>query len=295
LMPGETPSDILNEEVIHRLIAPYTDPSQVDIYRKRVYNFSAIIAERWQEGRVFLAGDAAHMTPPFAGQGLNSGMRDVRNLSWKLAMTVSGYTAPTILDSYTEERWDHARELIQFALDLGEQIQPIDPQKAAERDAFFFELQKDENAIEDFMTGLAKSMLARSLEKGIVMSPGENAINGQLLLQPALLDKAGDEVLLDDLLGKGFSIIGYNCDPAEQLDANVLTHWTSLGTTTIAIGDSAHHDSWPRDHNDTLAPLFQQGEQTMALIRPDKFCLAAFNAQTASEVLQHAKELLHVL
>lgn len=294
LMPGETPSDLLDDEMINSLIAPYTDPSQVDVYRKRVYNFSAIIAERWKEGRVFLAGDAAHMTPPFAGQGLNSGMRDVRNLSWKLAMVITDQADPAILETYAEERWDHAKELIQFALNLGEQIQPIDPQKAAERDGFFFELQKDENAVDDFVTGLAKSMLARSMDKGIVITPGENAINGQLLFQPKVRENSGDEVKLDDLLGKGFSILGYNCDPAEELDASLLASWRALGTTTVAIGDSSHTGNWAQDHNETLASLFQQGEKTMVLVRPDKFCLAAFNAESAPAILQQAKQLLHV-
>ena len=95
---------VLQDERIREIIAPYTDAAQVDIYRKRVYDFHAIMAERWREGRVFLAGDAAHMTPPFAGQGLNSGLRDVTNLSWKLAAVTRGQVHRDILDSYELER-----------------------------------------------------------------------------------------------------------------------------------------------------------------------------------------------
>jgi len=301
LMPGETPSDLLEDEMINRLIAPYTDPSQVDVFRKRVYNFSAIVAERWQEGRVFLAGDAAHMTPPFAGQGLNSGMRDVRNLSWKLAMVIKGQASDDILKSYEIERLQHSKELIQFALDLGNQIQPIDPEKAAERDGFFFELQKDKQAVEDFSAGMANSILARALDKGIVIAPEGSSVNGQLLHQPKVTLPNGSLEPLDELLGQGFSILGYNCDPAVELDSSVLAQWQNMGATTVAIADANNSENldknraeWPQDTTGALANHFQNGEHTMVLVRPDKFCLVAFNRDNAAENLAQARELLHL-
>jgi len=301
LMPGETPSDLLEDEMINSLIAPYTDPSQVEVFRKRVYNFSAIVAERWQQGRVFIAGDAAHMTPPFAGQGLNSGMRDVRNLSWKLAMVIKGQSSANILETYEEERLDHSKELIKFALDLGNQIQPIDPVKAAERDGFFFELQKDAQAVEDFSAGMANSILARALDKGIVIDPEGSSINGQLLYQPKVTLQDCSLEPLDSLLGKGFSILGYNCDPATELESTVLTEWQALGATTVAIRDKNNDGSldknsaeWPQDTTDALAHHFQNSEQTMVLVRPDKFCLVAFNTDNASATLAQAKQLLHL-
>lgn len=302
MMPGETPADLLDDEMINRLIAPYTDPSQVDVFRKRVYNFSAIIAERWQEGRVFLAGDAAHMTPPFAGQGLNSGMRDVRNLSWKLDMVLKGQSSEDMLESYEEERHQHAKELIQFALDLGNQIQPIDPEKAAERDGFFFELQKDKQAIEDFSAGMANSILARALDRGIVIEPTDSSINGQLIYQPKVTLKDGSLEPLDRLLGKGFSILGYNCDPAKILDRATLEDWQALGATTVAVRDKNNSTSstdtsnseWPLDTTGSLARHFQNGDHSMVLIRPDKFCLVAFNADNAETALAQAKQLLRL-
>jgi len=301
LMPGETPSDLLEDEMINSLLAPYTDPAQVDVFRKRVYNFSAIVAERWQQGRVFLAGDAAHMTPPFAGQGLNSGMRDVRNLSWKLAMVIKGQSSACILESYEVERLEHSKELIKFALDLGNQIQPIDPVKAAERDGFFFELQKDKQSVEDFSAGMANSILARALDKGIVIAPQESSINGQFIYQPKVTLQDGTLEPLDKLLGKGFSILGYNCDPATELDSSVLAQWQALGATTVAIRDKNNGSglennsaAWPRDTTDALAHHFQNGEHTMVLVRPDKFCLVAFNTDNATAALAQAQQLLHL-
>ena len=79
--------------------------------RVRVYTFHARIAERWQDGRVFLAGDAAHLTPPFAGQGMNSGLRDAHNLAWKLAEALRMDHPDELLASYETERKPHAKEL----------------------------------------------------------------------------------------------------------------------------------------------------------------------------------------
>ncbi len=303
LMPGEQPADMLNDDMINSIIAPYTDTSQVNIFRKVVYNFNALNADKWQDKRVFLVGDAAHLTPPFAGQGLNSGFRDIRNLSWKLAMVCNGQLDDSILESYQLERRDHAQELIDFALNLGETIQPIDAEKAKMRDGFFFALQQDEEAKKDFVNNLARSMFSRSLDKGLVVDPGKNALTGQLIVQPELKVSSGEEILLDDLLGNGFSIIGYNCDPAQEIDAATLADWRQLSTVTLAIGEENNVNQWPQDQAGLFKNFMagnrliekesqESGDISMMLVRPDKFCMAAFNKDNATEVLAKAKALL---
>ncbi|BFM14823.1 bifunctional 3-(3-hydroxy-phenyl)propionate/3-hydroxycinnamic acid hydroxylase [Maricurvus nonylphenolicus] len=294
LMPGEEPEALLDDDMINSLIAPFTDPAQVDVFRKRVYNFSAIIADRWQDGRVFIAGDAAHMTPPFAGQGLNSGMRDVRNLSWKLAMVIKGKADRALLDTYQQERWQHAKDLIQFALDLGEQIQPIDPQKAAERDAFFFELQKDPAGAEAFAEGMAQSILARAIDSGIVIPNPECAVTGQLLPQPEVTCADGNTLLLDELLGKEFSILGYNCDPEAEIDADTLATWKALGANFVAVSDHENDNGWPVTCDAGLTEFFAGSSNKLVLLRPDKFCLASFNPENASTILPKAETLLQL-
>ena len=116
LMPGETDEELLDDDRIRALLAEHTDPAGIDVYRKCVYGFSAVVADRFSAGRVFLAGDAAHMTPPFAGQGLNSGVRDARNLSWKLSAVLAGRLPASLLDSYQVERHDPARMLVDMAM-----------------------------------------------------------------------------------------------------------------------------------------------------------------------------------
>ena len=92
--------------------------------RKVVYTFHARMADRWRAGRVLLAGDAAHLMPPFAGQGMNSGVRDAHNLAWKLAAVASGQFGERLLDTYEAERRDHAAEMTQLAIRMGQVMMP---------------------------------------------------------------------------------------------------------------------------------------------------------------------------
>ena len=98
--------------------------SDMTITRKAVYRFHARTCERFSVGRVFLVGDAAHVTPPFVGQGLVAGLRDAANLSWKLAWVVRGASASGILDSYDTERRPHAKAMIDLARFMGHLIMP---------------------------------------------------------------------------------------------------------------------------------------------------------------------------
>mgnify|MGYP001814868502 CR=1 FL=1 len=294
LMPGESPEELLEDAAIRDLLAPHTDAERVNIYRKRVYNFHAIVAERWQSGRVLLAGDAAHMTPPFAGQGLNSGLRDVRNLAWKLAGAVRGDYSGTLLASYEEERSGHARELIDTALALGAQIQPIDPALAAERDAFFTALNSDPAAMADFRSGLMRPIMERSLDRGLVLSSEEHALNGRLLIQPRVNTARDRDVLLDECLGPGFSLIGFGCDPLEVVAPQDLTWWRDRGMTCVAVGQrgqSARED-WLEDAYGDLGCWLEAGEAQLLLVRPDRFCFAVFKPSGASDVLRAARSRL---
>jgi 3-(3-hydroxy-phenyl)propionate hydroxylase len=294
LLPGEEREFLLQEDNIRDLIAPFTDIEQVDIYRKRVYDFHAIIAEHWRDGRVFLAGDAAHMTPPFAGQGLNSGFRDVANLSWKLTAVVHGQASDRILDSYELERKEHAWSLIETALQLGQQIQPTDPVQAAERDAFFAELNKDPLAVQAMEDDMFRSILERAIDKGLVLDPGTTSSAGRLLLQPPLTDTSGATVMLDDHLGSGFSIIGYNCNPRDLISRSVITDWQDTGAAVVAIAgpERSVRGAELRDDTGVFSNWLDRDSPCILLVRPDRFCMAAATASDADAVLRKAWRLL---
>ena len=136
-LPGEKPDELASDESVRRLLEPFVDFSAVEIERRVVYTFHARVADRWRKGRVLLAGDAAHLMPPFAGQGMNSGMRDVANLAWKLAAAVAGQAGDEILDTYEIERARHVRDMVNLSRRLGRVIMPTNPAIAAARDAVF--------------------------------------------------------------------------------------------------------------------------------------------------------------
>jgi len=134
LKPDETPEDSLEDAFIAELLKPWKVDGAVTLERKAVYRFHALIAKQWRKGQVFLAGDAAHQTPPFAGQGLCAGVRDAANLAWKLGAVLRGEASDPLLDTYQVERSPHVRAAIDLALMMGRTVCITDFQAAAKRD-----------------------------------------------------------------------------------------------------------------------------------------------------------------
>ena len=112
LAPGETVADADDAGARWRALLAPVDPGAVEFVRAVEYTFRAQVADRWRAGRVLLAGDAAHLSPPFVGQGLGLGLRDVHQLAWKLAAVLAGAADDELLDTYQAEREPHARALI---------------------------------------------------------------------------------------------------------------------------------------------------------------------------------------
>lgn len=267
LVGDEDSKDMLDDRRIRQLLAEHTDPGKVDVYRKCVYSFSAVVAERFSDGRVFLAGDAAHMTPPFAGQGLNAGVRDVRNLSWKLARVVEGSLPMSLLSTYDLERREAARAMVELAVALGDQIQPTDPAIAAGRDAMFAELNKDPAAAKAFGADAIAPLSDVRLPAGWFINDG---CGGRMLPQPRVQDGARD-VLLDDVLGKGFcALVHTGAALPPELAAHPL--WRSLAPTL-------HTASC--DSDDTLEEFIATDGAGITLVRPDRFVLARLPADSA--------------
>lgn len=135
LKPGETAEQLLDDGMIERLLDPWDVRGAVEIERKAVYRFAARIAETWHKGHIFLAGDAAHQMPPFAGQGLCSGVRDAANLAWKLAAVIHGDAGAHILETYQPEREPNVRAIVGLAMMMGRMVCITDPDAAKARDA----------------------------------------------------------------------------------------------------------------------------------------------------------------
>ncbi|WP_075790932.1 bifunctional 3-(3-hydroxy-phenyl)propionate/3-hydroxycinnamic acid hydroxylase MhpA [Massilia putida] len=138
-MPGESREELENEATAWRLLAPWVRPDQATMVRHKLYTFRSLIADTWRRGRLLIAGDAAHVMPPFMGQGMCAGLRDAWNLSWKLHLVLTGQAHDSLLDTYQEERRPHASDIVDLSMYLGKVICIPDAEAAARRDQAFFD------------------------------------------------------------------------------------------------------------------------------------------------------------
>src|ERR1700751_3068209 len=136
-LPGDSEEDLMSDDKIRSLVIQHTKYRSFEIERKAIYTVHARVADRWRVGRVFLAGDAAHLMPPFAGQGMNGGMKDAVNLSWKLVAVLRGYATVDILETYEVERAFVVRRMVELSRRLGSVIMPTSSIVAAARDTLF--------------------------------------------------------------------------------------------------------------------------------------------------------------
>lgn len=119
VLPDEDSNEVAQPSKVWELLSRWITPDDAEIERASVYTFHSVIAQRWRNGRLLLAGDSAHQTPPFLGQGMCAGIRDAANLAWKLASVICDGATPDLLDTYQSERLPHVREFIELAIRLG--------------------------------------------------------------------------------------------------------------------------------------------------------------------------------
>ncbi|MFG5776212.1 bifunctional 3-(3-hydroxy-phenyl)propionate/3-hydroxycinnamic acid hydroxylase [Comamonas sp. J-3] len=137
LMPGDDPAVITQPESIWKLLSRWITPQEATLERPALYTFRAVVARGWRKDRLLMAGDAAHLTPPFMGQGMCAGIRDASNLAWKLAAVIRGEADEDLLNTYESEREPHVREFISTAVRLGRVIQTTAPEVLLRRDEEF--------------------------------------------------------------------------------------------------------------------------------------------------------------
>ena len=207
--PGETAADVLDDQFIEELLDPWNVAGAITLERKVVYRFNAKVAQAWRKGRVLLAGDAAHQTPPFAGQGMCAGIRDAANLAWKLGRIVRGQATPDILDTYQTEREPHVRATIGMAMMMGQTVCITDPAAAAERDRAMLEARAAGQSPDGDVTWPA-------ITNGMIFS-GSPEAGGYF---PQFLNEEGAR--LDDILGEGEWLFG---DTKDAVPTDGLRHF----------------------------------------------------------------------
>ena len=258
-LPGESREELDRAESAWALLAPHgATPDNAVLGRHSVYTFQACWATRWQEGRVLLAGDAAHLMPPFAGQGLGAGVRDAMNLSWKLDAVLRGVADEDLVATYGPERIHHAVTFVRFSSELGKIVCTTDPAEAAERDA---------------------GMIAR-LRQGRPppapprpgLGPGLHvgAHGGALARQGRVVAAGGAPRLLDDVLGGPGALLARSSASLEGLDGPTRKALDDLGVRLVALtGPPVTSTQVVDDVEGTYATWLDQLGVDVVLIRPD--------------------------
>lgn len=238
LQPEDDEQAVVQPEHVKALIAPrYGKTKLPTIMSSRVYLHHSRVAETFQRGRVFLAGDAAHLQPPFFGQGMNSGIRDATNLSWKLAAVVRGQASEHLLDSYDQERRGHAAEMVQFATRIGAMYQPRNLATERLRDVAFRILHLIPGG-QEYILQMKYKPMPRYTTGCVVKSEADRGLDdiiGRMFMQPVVETTDRRVAKLDEVLGQWFAVIGVHVDPASSLDPAQLAWWRSMNARFIQV------------------------------------------------------------
>lgn len=292
VLPGEETAALERSERVRELIAPFVDPDRYRITRAAGYRFGQHVAERWQVGRVFLLGDAAHQMPPFMGQGLVSGLRDVANLTWKLALVIRGAADPAVLASYELERRSHTQAMIDVSVRLGYVFLSHNAVTARLRDGLLRTIQRIDRVrrfVRDFEFK-PRPLIARGLVAGGARTHCEP--QGTYFPQ-ARVAGAGREAMSDDFLGPGFAIVGADLDPRAADRDGLLRR---LGARFVRVGARARAAEPGLvdvvDASGRLFGWFVRHRVGVAIVRPDRFVFGAAAGDRGAELVRELARAL---
>lgn len=264
-LPGETVETLNTLETAWRLLEPWgRTPDNTTLERHAVYTFQARWAEQWHDDRLLIAGDAAHLMPPFAGQGMCSGIRDAANLAWKLDLVLSDRAPRELLDTYTDERRNHLQHAIHMSVELGKVICVLDPHEAAQRDARMIAAGADPARVLPASppSGLSHGILHRDAAGDLTAGAGE------LGAQYPVLHR-GRTALLDEFFpGPGFTCLtdGNIADGLDPVTRGLLERWDVR--VVPLVERAADGDGFVDVEGGYLGPMRESGRPAV-LLRPD--------------------------
>lgn len=323
--PNERVED--NEFVASLLHEHLPEGTALDIIRRRVFTHHGRVASEFRKGNVMVAGDAAHLMPVWMGQGFNSGFRDATNLAWKLAGCVSGTYSDEILDTYSQERHDHAKAMVDLSLTLGNVIKPTDKRIAFGRDtvsrvmnlspqvkSYFSDMKF--KPMPRYTTGIVvdQATLAAGHNEAKVKVPKgtqgiipfrnmikKDSVVGVQFVQPRV-GIEGEVRLMDFAYGDGWAVVSWGLDPQQLLDATLRERLAALGIAYVCVVSPTQKE-WAEgyvhagtkvvtDESGSLKTWFDEHAVGTVIVRPDRFvaaaCLNASLPKAAQGVLDAA-------
>jgi 2-polyprenyl-6-methoxyphenol hydroxylase-like FAD-dependent oxidoreductase len=268
LLPGEQPADFEDPNRVWALLEPWYRPEDGSLTRSAVYEFRSMLAEQMRKGHVLLGGDAAHLTPPFLGQGLCSGLRDAANVAWKLDLVLRGLASEELLDTVDPERQPQNEAIILLAVELGKVLCQLDPQAAAERDQMLRQ------------AGPPPPIELPPLTGGALHRAGDaDPLAGKLSVQ-GVVARAGRLGRFDDVVGSGFQLIVAAGDPLARLATEQRALIDLLDMTVATLDTDAPHGV--RDLDGRLTAWLSQHGVHAVLVRPDFYVFGS--APTAEDL-----------
>ena len=257
LNEGETWDEMLEETKQWELLRPWLTPEVSKIERSAVYQFHAATANKWQDKRIFLLGDAVHQTPPFLGQGMCAGMRDAANLVWKLDFVERGLAPSTILDTYQEERLPHALDLVDYAAEMGRMIDTLaDAQVTGEWPETLDAVYGGSRGFPHLHSGVL-ALGAEDKSDGLTGFPAPQA----------LIKTDRGDALLDDMLGANFALI--SAQPLPELSPEHQALLARIGAKQIVLSEDMRASA----SMDLLLAFHQ-----VIIVRPDRYIFGLVNA-----------------
>jgi 3-(3-hydroxy-phenyl)propionate hydroxylase len=266
---GEDEKTLTSDEAVWKVLHDQgITEAQVEILRAVVYSHHVRVADRWRVGRVFLAGDAAHAMPPWIGQGMSAGVRDVANLCWKLATVLHGHAPDTLLNSYEAERKPHVTEVTRRAVFVGRVITERRPTVVALRNHAVRALTKLPGALAH---GQKRWWIPDAhYDTGFFADSGHAAV-GWLIPQPWVIDDKGDTARFDDVLDGNWAVVHTGVLPTGA------HAWADARAMVIRL--AGPHDATVsdgvRDSGAILIDWMAAKNATAVVLRPDGFVYAA--------------------
>lgn len=316
LRKNETEEMALKDEFIFDLLSPFVEhPERVKILRKRVYRHGSRMAHNFRQGRVFLAGDAAHIMTTFAGQGWNSGMRDATNISWKLASVIKGQASEEILDTYHLERWPHAKAMVDLSLALARIFSTQSMVMAGLRDALFTVLKLVPSARRYVMEMRYKPM--PRYDHGVVVdaSTAQAGLSSAELTGPTFAFRTAKDkpspvgtiwpqprvstdqgiVMLDEVIGTWWSVVVWTQNPRRFFSSEAYKRLEALGARIVVAVPNTEREMLQAQYGDAIVvgdvdwsirDWFAERPAGAVFVRPDRIVAAIATPESADRVVR---------